>query len=167
MSTATGQRVRPQLSVCNTAVSSTPAYHDHDVSAREEPVHAVVQATVRRVSGSRMDFVILGFRQMCFLRLLVLSGIIELSAVDRPYWRTITHPRIVVLESENKLVVVLFRVKLFMHSQEFMTTMRRPRRLFKIHKPAAHDNRIRLKHIPRNLPTADTEHSMCETIVEI
>ena len=55
MSTATGQRVRPQLSVCSRTVSSAPAYHDHDVSAREEPVQALVQATVQRV-------VVLGFQ---------------------------------------------------------------------------------------------------------
>ena len=54
MSAATGQRV-PKLSVCHRAVSSTPAYHDHDVSAQEEPMHAVMQATVQRV-------VILGFK---------------------------------------------------------------------------------------------------------
>ena len=55
---------------------------------------------------------------------------------------TITHPKTVVLETANKLVVVLFRVELFMRSPEFMTTMRRPGRLFKIRKSTAHDNRI-------------------------
>ena len=49
MSAATGQCVRTQISVCDRTVSSAPAYHDHDVFAREEPVHAVVQATVQRV----------------------------------------------------------------------------------------------------------------------
>ena len=86
MSAAADQRVRPQLSVCNRAVSSTPAYYDHDVSAREEPVHAVVQATVQRV-------VLLGFqnglRDPCistnvFPQPSVVGGIIELP-VDRPH----------------------------------------------------------------------------------
>ena len=76
MSTATGQRVRPQLSVCDRTVSSAPAYHDHDVFAREEPVHAVVQATVQRVviRGFQNGIVTFGFRPMCFLKLLSLSG---------------------------------------------------------------------------------------------
>ena len=55
MSTSMSQRVRPQLSVCNRAMSSTPAYHDHDVFAQEEPLRAVMQTTVQRVD-------ILGFQ---------------------------------------------------------------------------------------------------------
>ena len=87
MSAATGQRVRPQLSVCNSAMSSAPAYRDHDVSAREEPVHSIIQTAVQRV-------VILGFQNglrdsristTVFLQASVVVGIIELSAIDRPY----------------------------------------------------------------------------------
>ena len=55
MSTATGQRVRPQLGVRNRAVASTPTYHVHDAFAREEPMHSVKQTTVQRS-------VILGFQ---------------------------------------------------------------------------------------------------------
>ena len=55
MSTATGQRVRPQLGVRNRAVASTPTYHAHDVFDREEPMHSVKQTTVQRS-------VILGFQ---------------------------------------------------------------------------------------------------------
>ena len=46
LSTAAGQRVRPQLSVCNRAMSSAPANHDHHVSVGEEPMHAVVQTAM-------------------------------------------------------------------------------------------------------------------------
>ena len=87
ISAATGQRVRPQRSVCNRAVSATPAFHDHDVSDREKAVHAVVQATVQRV-------VVLGLQNglhdpwistNVFPQAPIVAGIIELSAVDRPY----------------------------------------------------------------------------------
>ena len=86
MSAATDQSVRPQLSVCNRTMVSTPAYHDHDVFAREEPGHSIIQATVHRV-------VILGFQNglhdpwistTVFPQAPVVVGIIELSAVDRP-----------------------------------------------------------------------------------
>ena len=56
------------------------------------------------------------------------------------------------------------RVEPFMRSPELMTTMRRPRRLFKIRKSTACDNRIGLKHIPKNLTTANIRHRMCDTI---
>ena len=169
MSTATGQRGRPQLSVRNRAMASTTAFHDHDIFAREEPVHSVIQTTVQRV-------VILGFQNgprdlwistNVFPQPSVVVGIIKLSAVDGPYRRTVAHSRVVVLETANKLVVVFPCVEFLMRSPEFMTTMRRPRRLFKIRKPTVHNNRISLKHIPRNLPTADTDHRMCETMGEI
>ena len=52
----------------------------------------------------------------------------------------------------------------FMRSPELMTTMRRPRRLFKNRKPTSHDKCISLEHIPRNLKTANIDHRMCETI---
>ena len=72
----------------------------------------------------------------------------------------------VVLENANKLVVVR-RVELAVRSPEFMTTMRRPGRLFKIRKPTTHDNRISPKHTPRNITTANIHHRMCETIGKI
>ena len=68
-------------------MASALAYHDHDVSAREEPMHSVVQTTVQRV-------VILGLQNGFhdsriwtnkFPQAPVVVGIIELSAVDRPY----------------------------------------------------------------------------------
>ena len=73
MSTATGQRVRPQLSV---AMSSAPANHDHDVFAREEPMHSAIQTTVQRVVilGFQNGIVTFGFRPICFLKFLWLSG---------------------------------------------------------------------------------------------
>ena len=87
MSAATGQRVRPQLSVCSRTVSSAPAYHDHDVSAPEEPVQAVVQATVQRVVdlGFQNGLHHLWISTNVFPEVPVIVGIIELSAVDRPY----------------------------------------------------------------------------------
>ena len=48
-----------------------------------------------------------------------------------------------------------------------MTAMRRQGRLLKIRKPTVHDNCISLKHIPRNLTTANNDHRMCETIGKI
>ena len=106
-------------------MTSTPAHHDHDVFAREEPMHSVIQTTVQCV-------VILGFQNalhdfristnVC-PQASVLVGIIEPSAVDRRS---------------------LLRVELFMRSPEFMTTMSQPGRLFKIRKSTAHDNRISL-----------------------
>ena len=63
----------------------TPAYHD--VFAREEPKHPVIQTTVQRV-------VILGFQNglhdlristNVFPQASVVVGIIERSAVDRPH----------------------------------------------------------------------------------
>ena len=86
-SAATGQRVRPQLSVCNRAMPSAPACHDHDVFVGEKPVLAVVQTTMKLV-------VIPGFQNRLhdlrvptnvFPQAPVVVGIIELSAVDRPY----------------------------------------------------------------------------------
>ena len=87
MSTATGQRVRPQLGVRNRAMASTPTYHVHDVFDREEPMHSVKQTIVQRL-------VILGFQNglrglrsstNVFPQASVVVGIIELSAVGRPY----------------------------------------------------------------------------------
>ena len=87
MSAAMCQRVRPQLSICNRAVSSAPSYHDHDVSVREEQVHVVVHATVQRVAvlefqnGLRDSWIL----THVFPQAPVVVGIIELSAIDRPY----------------------------------------------------------------------------------
>ena len=86
-STVASQRVRLQLSVWNRAVSSTPASHDHDCSAREEPMHAVIQTTVHlmvvlRFQNGLHDFWI---STNVFPRAPVVVGIIEFSAVDRPY----------------------------------------------------------------------------------
>ena len=114
-----------------------------------------------------MDFVILGFRPMCFLKLLSLSGssnfLQSIIHTERP-----SHtPRVVVLETVNKLVVVFPRAEFFMSSQEFMTTMRRPGRLLKIRKSTAHDNRVSLKHTPQKFTTAFIDHRMCDTIGKI
>ena len=81
MSAATGQRVRPQLSVCNRAVSSTLACHDHDVCMPSN----------RRLcsawwfSDSRMDMMIIGFLTKVFPQAPVVVGIIELSAVRQSH----------------------------------------------------------------------------------
>ena len=87
MSATTGQRARPQLGVRNRTMTSTFARHDHDVFAREEPMHSVTQTTVQRVA-------ILGFQNglrnsrlstNVYPQTLVVVGIIENSAVDHPY----------------------------------------------------------------------------------
>ena len=141
-------------------MASTTAFHDHDIFAREEPMHSVIQTTVQRV-------VILGFQNglrdlwistNVFPQPSVVVGIIKLSAVDRPYRRTVAHSRVVVLETANKRVVVFPCVEFLMRSPEFMTTMRRPGRLFKVREPTAHNNRISLKHTPLHLTTAKPSH---------
>ena len=84
MLTVTSQCVRPQLSVRYRTMTSTPADHDHNVFAREESRHSVIQTTVQRME-------ILGFHngllnsQILFPQALVAAGIIELSAVYHPY----------------------------------------------------------------------------------
>ena len=68
-------------------MTSTLADHDHNVFAREESRHAVIQTTVQLM-------VILGFHDgphdpristNVYLQALVTVGVIELSAVDHPY----------------------------------------------------------------------------------
>ena len=137
MSTATGQRVRPQLSVCNRAMSSTPAYHDQDVFGREEPMHAVIHTTVQcmEVLGFQNELGGPWISTNVFPMAPVVVGIIELSAVNRPYGTIFAQSRISVLETANTLVVVLLHVKFFMRSPELMTTMRRPGGLLKFASP--------------------------------
>ena len=86
MWTVTCQRVRPQLSVRDRAMTSTTADHDHNVFARIESRHSA-QTTVQLM-------VILGYHDgshnsristnVCS-QALAAVGIIELSAVDHPY----------------------------------------------------------------------------------
>ena len=87
MSTATGQRVRPQLSVYNRAMASTPAHHDNDVSAR------IRTNAFRRTDDCAARVVTPRFQNELhdpwistnvFPQAPVVVGIIELSAVDRP-----------------------------------------------------------------------------------
>ena len=87
VSAATGQRVRQQLSVRNRAMSSAPPYHDHDVFVGEVPVHSVVQATVQHVEvlGFQNGLRDLRISTNVFPQAPVVVGIIDLSAVDRPY----------------------------------------------------------------------------------
>ena len=165
-------RASPWLVVQNllhALIVITPTYHDHDVSAREEPMHSVIQTTVQRV-------VILGFQNglrnsristTVFPEAFVVVGIIELSAVDHPYRTTVAHSWVVVHKTANKLVVDFSSVQFFVRPPEFVTTMRRPRRLFKIRKSTAHDNRICLEHTPRNFTTANIDHRIRETIGKI
>ena len=68
-------------------MSSTPAYHDHDVFVREKPLHSIIQATVQRVVilGFQTELHDLRISTIVFLpQASVVVGIIELSAVDRP-----------------------------------------------------------------------------------
>ena len=96
-------------------MTSTSAHHDHDVFAREETTHSVIQTTVQRL-------VILGFQNglrssristNVFPQAFVVVEIIKLSAVDHPYWTTVALSRVVVLETANKLVVVCPCVQFF------------------------------------------------------
>ena len=99
----------------------------------------------------------------CFLRLLSLSG-------SRTFCRrsSLLNDRCTFQGtcSSNceQTCRILLRVELFMLPPEFMTTMRRPGRLFKIRESTAHDKRIGLEHTPRNFTTANIDHRMCETI---
>ena len=80
-----------------------PANHDHNVFAREESTHAVIQTTVQLM-------VFLGFHDRprdpriatnVYPQALVTFGIMELSAVDDPYCTTVAQSRVVVFETVN------------------------------------------------------------------
>ena len=81
-------------------------------------------------------------------------GVVELSAVDRPYWAVFAHSRAIVLEAVNELVAILLCTMFFVRSPEFVAAMCRPGRLLEVCKPTAHDNCIGLEHISRNLATS-------------
>ena len=68
-------------------MSSTPANHDHHMFAPEEPVRSIVQTTVQRVVilGLQNGLRDLRISTNVFPQACVVVGIIELSAVDRPY----------------------------------------------------------------------------------
>ena len=153
------QRVRTQLSVRNRTMPSTPADYDHSVSAREESRHSVIQTTVQLV-------VILGLHDG--LRNSQISTDVSwgscrcrdhrTSAVDHPCWTTVAYFRVVVFKTANKLVVVCSCVQFIMRTLEFVTTLRRPRRPFKIRESTAYDNRISLEHTPRQFTKAHKNH---------
>ena len=85
-STATSQRVRPQLSVRNRTMTSAPTDHDHNVFAGEESRHSVVQTTVQLMAilglheGSHNSRISTNVCSQARVEV----GIIELSAVKHP-----------------------------------------------------------------------------------
>ena len=101
-----------------------------------------------------------------FSQALVVVGVTELSAIDRPFRTTLARFGVVVLETANELIEVVLRVKLFVCSPEVVATMRRPERLLKICESAAHYNRVGLKHTPRYF-IVNIGHRICVTIGEI
>ena len=94
-------------------------------------------------------------------------GIVELSAVDRPYWSDFAYSRVIVLEAVNELVAILLCTMFFMRSPEFVAAMCRSGRLLEVRESAAHDNSIGLEHVSRSLATANIDHRTCETIGRI
>ena len=82
-STATSQRVQPQLSVRNRTMTSAPADHDHNVFARKESRHSVVQTSAQLMAilglhNSRIS------TNVCS-QALVAVGIIELFVINYLY----------------------------------------------------------------------------------
>ena len=81
-------------------------------------------------------------------------GVVEPSAVDRPYWAVFAHSRVIVLEAVNELVAIFLCTMFLVRSPEFVAAMCRPGRLLEVRKPTAHDISLGLEHISRNLATA-------------
>ena len=110
-----------------------------------------------------MDLMILGFRPTCILRLLSLSD--HRTFCSRScIWNdrcTLQGSRLRNCRQTCRSLPLFQFIRRY---PEFATTLRRPRRLLKIRKSTAHDNRISLKHTPRKFTTASIDHRMCETI---
>ena len=51
----------------------------------------------------------------------IVVGIVEPTAVNRPYSSVFVYSRAIVLEAANELVVILLCTKFFVRSQEFVT----------------------------------------------